>query len=93
MVLAGAALAIGLMDSTIALVLGAALAALGLFLGWQWWTWSAGLRFLRAHVDPTRAVPAAELPARFSQLARDAAPTSATVARELDELGRALQDG
>jgi hypothetical protein len=91
-VLAGAALGIGLRDSTFAVVVGIALAAGGVFLGWQWWTWSLGLRFLRAHTDPARRVPPSQLPGRFAQLARDTRPTSASLSRELDELGRALRD-
>jgi len=92
-VVAGAALAAGLRDSTIAVVLGIALGVLGCFLGWQWWTWSIGLRFLKRNVDPARRVPPRELPGRFAALAAEARPTSATLSRELDELGRTLRDG
>ena len=91
-VLAGAALAAGLRDSTIAVVVGIALAVGGCFLGWQWWTWSIGLRFLKQNVDPARQVPPRELPGRFAELATQARPTSETLSRELDELGRALRD-
>jgi len=88
---AGAALAVGLRDSTVAVVIGILLAVGGGVLGWQWWTWSIGLRFLRRNVDPARRVPPGELPGRLTRLAAEARPTSETVARELDELGRALR--
>ncbi len=73
-VLAGAALAAGLRDSTIAVVVGIALAVGGCFLGWQWWTWSIGLRFLKQNVDPARQVPPASSRAASPSSRRRRAP-------------------
>ena len=56
----------------------------------QWWTWSAGLRFLKEHVEPERKVSIAELPGRFASLGREVMPTSETLGRELEELSRSL---
>jgi hypothetical protein len=91
-VLAGAALAIGFRDSTLGLVAGLVLIAGSLFLGWQWWLWSAGLRLLKEHVDPARRVPLRELPAHLVRLADEVRPTSGQVASELEELAGLVRD-
>jgi hypothetical protein len=88
--LAGAGVELGFRDSSAGLVVGIVLIALGVWAAWQWWTWSAGLRFLKEHVDPARKVPLAQLPSRFASLGREVAPTSETLGRELEELSRSL---
>ena len=73
-------------------VLGALLAAVGLFVGWQWWIWSLGLRLLREHVEDSRRVPPGELPGRFADLARQARPASSRVADGLQQLAQSLRE-
>ena len=90
LVLGGAGVELGFRDSTAGLIIGIVLIALGLFAAWQWWTWSAGLRFLKEHVEPERKVSIAELPGRFASLGREVMPTSETLGRELEELSRSL---
>ena len=90
LVAAGGGVELGFRDSSMGLVIGIVLIVLGLVAAWQWWTWSAGLRFLKEHVDPERKVPLAQLPSRFASLGREVAPTSATLGQELEELSRSL---
>ncbi len=92
LIAAGVALALGLRDSTIAIVIGVLLAAAGAFVGWQWWIWSLGLRLLREHVDESRRVPPGELPARFADLAKQARPASSRVADELQKLAQLARE-
>ena len=90
LVVAGGGVELGFRDSRPGLVIGIVLIVLGLVAAWQWWTWSAGLRFLKEHVDPARKVSIAELPGRFATLGREVMPTSAKLGQELEELSRSL---
>ena len=54
------------------------------YLGFQWWKWSAVLRFLRSRVDPARALPPEQVHAQLTALASDPeADVPPDVAREL----------
>ena len=88
----GLGVELGFRDSTAGLVIGIVLIGLGLFAAWQWWTWSAGLRFLKEHVDPARKVSLSELPSRVASLGREVTPTSAKLGQELEQLSRSLDD-
>jgi hypothetical protein len=92
LVVAGLALELGLRDSTVAVVIGIVLIAIGLFVAWQWWIWSLGLRLLREHVDESRRVPPGELPGRFASLASEARPASSRVADELQRLAQSMRE-
>jgi hypothetical protein len=92
LVAAGLALEVSLRDSTVAIVIGIVLIGIGLFVGWQWRVWSAGLRFLREHVDESRRVPPGELPGRFADLAKQARPASSRVADGLQQLAQSLRE-
>lgn len=87
-VVAGVVLILVFRDSPLGLILGGFLIACAAVVLWWQYVWSAGLRFMKEHVDPARRVPVSELPARLAALAKEADPISTRLADELGALAK-----